>query len=237
MVLTLKTDKANMVEDIESPIAKGKRVRSARMLAGLNRKEFQVKHHIHVNTLKSWENPLENQKGLTLKGAERLIQALKKEGIICSKEWLISGVGQGPRLISEQPKEFEEISPAPIAISQDEAILKEVQFFLDTNPNSIVTLVTNDLMSPFYKIGDYVGGYKRSEGEIKNFINVNCIIESTTGIKLICRFLPTDKSKLYRIIYLNEPNQDDIITEDRLIYIQNAAPIVWHRRKDKFVEW
>lgn len=216
--------------DMTSPEAKAKRVRSARMLTGLNRKEFEQKHNIHSNTLKSWENPLSDAHGgLTEKGAKRFIEALRKESIICSIEWLLTGKGEGPKLLQITGNEPLEIPP--IAIDQDEAILKETQFFLDINPDAIILLVTDNKMAPSYQVGDYVGGYKRTAEEFDQFINKDCIVEADSDEKYICRYFPSKLRGLYHIIFLNEDSLD------HLVKIKSIAPIIWYRRKDKIFNW
>jgi len=216
-------------------ILKGNRVRSARMLTRLTRKNFQEKYHIHENTLKSWENPTENKNGLTKKGALRFIETLKNENITCTLDWLLYGIGDGPRLTTQPIIENNTIVIPEISINQDEAILKEIQFFLDVNPDSVVALVSDNSMAPFFFVGDHVGGYKRKKEFIKYFVNVNCIVETTEGTQYICRYTTTEKENIYRIFYLNSLNNID--NNKMLVEIDSIAPIVWHRRKDDSFQW
>jgi hypothetical protein len=70
----------------------GARFRSARSLVPhLNRKSFCERYEINRYTMQSWENGLHVCKG---KNVEKFIQALAKEGIACSAEWLIDGIGE-----------------------------------------------------------------------------------------------------------------------------------------------
>ena len=69
----------------------GERLRRARILAGIStRREFEEKHQISANTLQGWE---QGKNPLSQKGARRVINALKEEGLICTVEWLINGTG------------------------------------------------------------------------------------------------------------------------------------------------
>src|SRR3990167_671549 len=73
----------------------GDRLRRARILAGIaTRREFEIKYQISANTLQGWE---QGKNPLSKKGAKRIIEALKTEGVICSLEWLMNGTGVPPR--------------------------------------------------------------------------------------------------------------------------------------------
>ena len=86
----------------------GERLRRARILAGIStRREFEEKHQISANTLQGWE---QGKNPLSQKGARRVINALKEEGLICTVEWLINGTGM----------------PSPIR-SHERGIRKELQ--------------------------------------------------------------------------------------------------------------
>lgn len=226
-VLSLGAQEAS---DVSSALAKGKRVRAVRMLAGLTRKEFHEKHNIHTNTLKSWENPNLNQSGLTKKGAKRFIDSLSNEGILCTVEWLLDGLGSGPKLSSQQINSDLNIGLPEISINQDIAISKEVQFFLDVNANAVAARITDYKMSPIYQPNDFVGGYKRFGENIKNFLNTNCIIETIDGRKIVGRILPVHgEGEFYELLYLNEESSG--LNKEK-IKVTSIAPIVWHRRRD-----
>ncbi len=212
-----------LIEKLICPMGKGKRTRSARMLSGLNRLDFQNKYGIHVNTLKSWENP-KGTKGLTYKGAQRFIAALKQEGILCTDHWLLTGVGAGPRIINS------EMSIMHKEADKQDAILKEVQFFLDVNHNATVTVLTNNFMAPYYRQGDYVGGYKRPTDDLAECVNLDCIVETDLGEILVCRFVPTEHKAKFRIIYISENN---VASSVKVAALKYAAPIIWHRRAGK----
>ncbi len=229
-------EKKEILTLIDAPDIRGKRVRSARMLSGLSRKQFHEKYKIHENTLKSWEIPDKDQTGLTEKGAYRFIEALKLEGISCSIDWLLFGKGGGPKLENIHANELILPEFPEISTDQDEAILREVQFFLDTNPNSVAVIISDNSMFPLYEIGDYIGGYKRTGENIIQFSNFNCIIQATDGTSYIGKYFPTEKPDLFRLIQLNCTSISSTIPE-KLIEIDFVAPVVWHRKKDHFYKW
>lgn len=218
-------------EVLSDAYAKAKRVRSARMLAGLKRQDLQERYSIHENTLKLWEKPSPTGKGLTEKGAKRLIDALKAEGIECTVQWLLTGYGEGPRLTENDNIEFGHIEIPLPELNQDLAILKEVQFFQDINKETMVLLITDNNMAPFFQIGDYVGGYKRQGKEIMTLVNLDCIVELKDGTMLVCRISPTKEEGFYNIAQISV---DSSLTNKKISghYINSAALIIWHRKKD-----
>ncbi len=89
----------------------GTRFRSARSLVpDLNRKSFCERHGINRYTMQSWENGLHVSKG---KNVEKFIEALTKEGIACTSEWLIDGVGDPARPFDNHQSALLVETPAP----------------------------------------------------------------------------------------------------------------------------
>src|SRR5687767_7627226 len=79
-----------------SPEARGRRLKSLRKMADLSRKAMTLKYQISASTVQAWEEG--KSEGLTVKGAQRIIAALKEEGVFCTLEWLLKGEGQSPYL-------------------------------------------------------------------------------------------------------------------------------------------
>lgn len=217
---------------INNPETRGRRVRSARMLAGLSRKTIHHKYKIHANTLKLWENPLHSRRGLTEKGAQRLIDALLKEGVLCTIEWLMAGTNPGPSLIGTQQilknKAVEKASS--IKLSKEALLLKELEAFKNVHPTARVFMVTDDGMEPQYHYGDYVGGYKKFGKEILKYIKLNCIIKTNKGEIYFRRFIPQNNG--YYDLYCTNPHTNVSSPIIKNIKILWAAPVVWHRIKE-----
>lgn len=87
-----------IIKNMPDSLLKGRRVKSARTLAALSRREIEEKYNISIPTLRSWENPPPGSGGLTLRGAKRFTIALRQAGIICDVRWLLHGIGQGPTI-------------------------------------------------------------------------------------------------------------------------------------------
>src|SRR3990167_4249343 len=116
----------------------GDRLRRARILAGIStRREFEKKYQISANTLQGWE---QGKNPLSKKGAKRIIEALKSEGLICSLEWLMRGEGVPPRAFERA----EVVNEADLEnllnqmhLREEQAIYQELQTFKNQNPNAI----------------------------------------------------------------------------------------------------
>ena len=121
----------------------GERLRRARILAGiLTRREFEEKHGISSNTLQGWE---QGKNPLSQKGARRVVNALKKEGLICTIQWLTEGVGMPPRTFEAMNAGIrQELHKNPTIMEynqrEEEIIYKEILLFKQQNPNAIVQL-------------------------------------------------------------------------------------------------
>ncbi len=214
--------------NIEQSIV-GNRIKSVRMLAGYNRKEFSEKTGISAATLRIWENPFSDRQGITENGVVRLMQALKACGVLCSKDWLINGLGPGPSLIMDRSSILSQ-ALQDITWGEEESIFKDIQSFKANNINPVVTMITDDSMTPFYFYGDYVGGSKKNGANIHQFVGSHCIVElqHTTVIRGVNQCLTNNK------YILSTPNINQSITS-QIIYdpeIITIAKIVWHRSKE-----
>lgn len=207
---------------------RGKRVKILRMLTGLSRREFEEVLGISSNTMQSWEAPKKEGAGLTEKGARRVVSAISKLNIVCSYEWILTGVGNGPMLVGPMIQENQLQIPS-VDWGFAESILKEIAFFKSVNQQAVVTAVTDDGMHPFFSIGDYVGGRKTVLNDYANFVGKNCIVETSEGLALVRRLLRYESSSSNVIICLN---QDTRVKDYVLCNLQIAsvAEVVWHRK-------
>jgi transcriptional regulator with XRE-family HTH domain len=209
-------------------VSAGRRIKMARTLAGISRKDLEDNYGISMHTLQSWElgrNPL------TEKAASRLVEIFYSAGISCSTQWLVNGVGKSPALLDS---EFTPYSPIDNEISplfaEEKSIQKEIDFFKTNNPNAIVIMVSDDTMKPVYSVGDFVGGIQyRDPQKIEKCINHDCIIEIGDGTYF--RRLMKRKNE-YSLVCTNAQTE----TEEPVIFAKHilaATPIIWHRWKFK----
>ena len=211
----------------------GERLRRARILAGVpTRREFQEKHRISANTLQGWE---QGKNPLSEKGARRVIEAFKKEGLLCSLEWLIHGHGMPPRpyemLNAGLPTELHaDLAFMDQNLREEQAIYKEIQLFRNQNANSIVLSITDDAMEPYYAVGDYIGGCQVPQHQIENYLNQVCIIELENNL-VLPRYIQAGKQPNSYTASCTNPRTTTAPLNIYNVKIITAAPILWHRRK------
>lgn len=85
----LLTNSQNLAVD------QGKRLITLREVTHLTRRAFARKHNIPLGSLQNWESG--RYKGLSKQAIRQLIHAFSQEGIDCSAEWLLYGIGDMPK--------------------------------------------------------------------------------------------------------------------------------------------
>lgn len=192
----------------------GERLKAIRGFLRLSREAFATRHGIPAVTLKTWEL---SQVGISHVYMNKLLNALAKEKIPCSAEWLLDGIGPSP--FSNQGIYNHK--------SDSSGIYTEQECFLKNNPQSLVQMVLDNAMSPYFYKGDYVGGVKV---DIHNKIDEKSafIIYVRKTPEPLIRFLKKDQSDQFILIHANlsELGYDFIIHPE----IQEAYQIIWHRK-------
>ena len=213
----------------DTPAVIGYRVKSARMLSGHSRQSFAAESRISMATLRAWEEPTEERKGLTRKGASRLVNSLREMGIYCTEDWLFNSDGPGPKILSTLHNNHTDNNDT-IDWGEEESILKDIDSFKSNNPNPVVAIITDGSMIPRYSYGDYVGGSKLFGNDMSSLVGSDCIIE--TKDKAIIRRLTSFSSGLYTLVALNlDASIPDAIISN--VKLESAAEIIWHRWRTK----
>jgi len=150
------------------------RLKFARLLTRLDRREFAKKYNLSEASLRSWENG--DVPHITLNAINKCVKALRSEGIIVAPNWIRFGESQKPKLLS------------PIKVNN---FTEEIGVYNMLHPNSISLHIKDDFMLPDYKKGDFVMGRPIYE----NF-------EVMDGAK--CIIILEDKTLLLRQLILNE---------------------------------
>ncbi len=119
------------------------RVKHVKQMLGITSKGLSDCSGIPVNTIRAWEAV--SRGTLTIDGAHRLCTAFINEGIECSAEWLLYGEGPGPTKFT-----YGDIS----ALSAK----AEANAFEKAHRNTVIHVINDIAMLPFYKEGSIVGG-------------------------------------------------------------------------------
>jgi len=214
-------------------IHSGERLKRARILAGITtRREFEKKYHISANMLQGWE---QGKNPLSKKGAKRIIEALKSEGLMCSLEWLMQGSGVPPRPfeINQDISSNSDLENLlnHLNLQEEQAIYQELQAFKAHNPNPIIITVSDDTMEPQFHIGDYIGGIRMSKPEdIQQYLGQACIIELTDHTILPRHIHFDTESEAYTLSCTNFQSKSTPLNIFNASII-SIAPILWHRKK------
>lgn len=212
------------MEKIDNIKDSSNRIRIARIVTNLSRKEFCERHSINYNSLSALESgklPLSENK------AEEICKALKQEKVFCSPKWLLTGKGSAPQEIKINIKKLHLPNINNLDFSKELDIYKEAEFFLTNTKNSIVIAVPDDSMSPFYQKGDLVGGIFVKENKIEPLLNKVCIIVLNNGDELIRNL--SKKEGLYYFSLMN-PFCKIEASINESPSIKGAAKIIWHRK-------
>lgn len=211
--------------------ARGLRAKSLRMMAGLSRKNMAAHHDISAGTLQGWEDG--RYGGLTRKGAQRFLLAIRQEGIACTLEWILEGTGIGPQ-VSEHL--FHKKFPmASVEMHRDQhevnAIRDELSFFGHRHPKAVHCVVLDDGMTPLYHIGDTLAGVARMDAEIEQLIGYDCIVGTQTGDVYVRHLERGAKHGIYDLMCKN-PDTSVLYPTLHDMELSYAAPIIWVRRPD-----
>lgn len=204
----------------------GARFRSARSLVpDLNRKSFCERYGINRYTMQSWENGLHVSKG---KNVEKFIEALAREGVYCTAEWLIDGIGEGARphnacvsrhialVQTEKKHEASDHFEGIISVLKDEHHKQ--------GDDMVMCTVPDDSMAPKFLAGDTVIGKAAIAPSLGSLHQKYCIIEMSPGRFIVRKILFCKDGLLVLAL-------DDRIPTFFLHSAETIYPIVWHLLK------
>jgi hypothetical protein len=214
-------------------VERGKRLRVCRGYTGLNIKEFCQKHVFNVITFGRWEKG--NKVSLNEKNIDKVCHALSKEGITCAPTWLLEGAGLAPKERTGQhlfqERGLDKTSKALSAL----LIFSEMEVFQDNNEDAI-TSVTDDLsMTPFYDLGDYVGGIKLDPSEYDLADKKTCLIKLSGSNKIILRNVQFSGSSIILTATNPKPPYSQPIVLEEHALPEIIAPVVFHRKTTEWV--
>lgn len=222
---------ANVITSLRSdssPKARGKRLKLLRNMAGLKLKDLSLKYKISISSLKFWESGYRT--GLTTKGAQKIIAAMRDNGVHCDIDWLMHGVGMQPQIVDvyygETAPEDAYVVSGGERTHYEVLTTEEIEHFYQHHENAVVAPVLDDGMEPYYMKGDSVGGIRVVDvTAIEAEIGKNCIIE-TEDQQICCRrFVKNVNADTYNLYCINPLTT---VVEPTLynVKIKSVAPII-----------
>lgn len=203
---------------------RAQRLKRLRKTTGLSRKDFSKKYNISPGTLQNWETARFG--GLTEKGANLMISALKCEKVFCSFEWLMYQSGPSPNFerITHLPQDSPKISNA--TTPED-----DLRVFQKINPHAIFLKIADNTMAPHFTASQLVAGTKKSPKQLAAFYGHICIIKTACSNKLALRLIKPHQAKSghHCLIHLN-PLVHSEIELNHPYKIDYFAPVEWIRQ-------
>jgi transcriptional regulator with XRE-family HTH domain len=217
-----------MAKKVKQPIdplfyERGQRVRVIRLALRLSRPAMEQKYKISRGTLQNWEDARFG--GLGERGALRLIKAYAQEGLHCTVEWFLYGIGADP-LVKWRAQNKQEQTAAPKTISKE--IQAELTYFHQQNNNAIDTIMPDASMEPRIYANDLVAGLRYFSHDIEKAIGKDCIIQTQQGDTFVRRLDSGNEKRGYT---LSCPYTGDktLFPDIKQVAIFSAAPIIWIR--------
>ncbi len=153
-----------MLENDESAIAIGKRLKHLRLLAGINRYELAEKANINKSTLSLWENAKSVEGKPTNRSITKLLNAFKEAGVVCNEIWLLTGTGIAPVMVKHPTlntnlNEVNNVEHLVVAndFQNTQTFENELKLFLK-NKGSVIYKIKHNFMYPIFRAGDMLGG-------------------------------------------------------------------------------
>lgn len=205
-------------EVMASSKARAERLKKLRKMAKVPRRQLAECHNISAGTIQNWES---NRCGLTEKGARTILGALRKEGVVCSYEWLMLGIGQEPS-VQLEGNQAAHTTNDEMATS---TITSDLSFYKKLYPHANSLIIKDDSMSPLLYPKDAVVAFKldcwqEAAGKL-------CILEFSQGYKLI-RFVSRILNKSVRFYAANMTSHAPQLhgeSED----VVSVSAVKWHR--------
>lgn len=227
----LKNDNTTTMNNLAtSSESRAQRLRRLRNLANLSRKEMCERSGIKPDTLIGWE--VARHGGLSESGARRIVDYIQIEGVKCSIEWLLFGIGEGPSINHIKDINYTH-KKTTIASNEDKQIIDELLFFKNHHDDALDYIITDDSMAPHYNQNDYIAGIKRYKDKLHTVIGHDCITQTIDGNLFFRKVLSSDGKNKYNLIATNLNSQSENLILQHVV-IAYAAPIIWHRRRNTF---
>lgn len=133
----------------------GLRIKSCRVLTGLTQEDFGHSSGIPVPSIKTWEFGMVIPR---LVGLKKYCDILKNFGLSVTTDWILFGIGTGPTYFLEQQNNS--IADSSSVLSDKIDNLKDIFecSCIKNKENPIIVEVSDNEMSPYYCLGDIIGG-------------------------------------------------------------------------------
>lgn len=210
--------------NIDDSIKKrGFRLKKIRKIMGLSTEKLAQLLGYSRQTISYWENAI--HRGLSKRGANKLIEVVKQYGIECDEKWLLYGIGEIKMSVfslTEQSNITHWMKKNAEKLRTNIRFFKEIEAFLLNNANAVIAEITDFSMYPLYIPGDWVGGY---------LIDINdtlsgkiCIVEVNQECQVRV-IQPGSLEKRYNLYWLHQTEEKNDMFELKNIELTKVAII------------
>lgn len=215
-------------------VAIGLRLKRVRQMAGLNRRQLAQLAGVGITSISYWEHT-ERAEAITEQSLEKIILAVKKCGVECSIQWLMTGSGTPPYvhftdLQSADNSKFSSTTTQNLTFkySQNKSNIKnllnqEIDLFYSYSEKAVVATVTHHSLFPAFRINDKVGGVWQSNGILKS--SEFCIIEINNRLQ-VRRVSRGSKPNHFNLSFLHYEESQEEPFEIADIELKKLAPII-----------
>lgn len=218
---------------------RARRLRFLRKMAGLSMKEFAKHGNLGLTTINYWE---QGYSSITERGAKKVTTAMREEGIECSTLWLLSGLGEQPKVTD--PSKFSKINYPSLGLSSQtiheensdylcDKIKKELTLFKVIYPDNLIHLIKDESMTPLYRKGDIVAGKKLTGKHMDLANGTDCIVELEKNNFLLRRIRVGHSVNSFHLYVIN-PEASLEFPPLRNRHIHSLAPIIRIWKPAKF---
>lgn len=194
----------------------------ARQLVAKNRTDFCDTHDLSVSTLSQVEGGFMD---LSEKFSQKIVEALKNEGLMCSTHWLKTGVGNPPESLESLSQKAVSVEMLPE--DEERIIFMESAGFEKLNQESIVmSFPVHDMFGAF-SVGDTIGGLL-IKGSLDPFFGKKVVArlkDQTTWIGFLAK---GSKEDTFSVVPFNLHEGASVLYDAQM---NEVFEIVWHRKR------
>lgn len=194
----------------------GLRMKSCRVLTGLNQEEFADKHQIPYTTIRNWEY---GRVVPRLSGMNEFIEALKKDSVYVDCDWVLYGEGHGPSFINNHQEKEQEDAEAQSSEIVLIALFKEQCRKEKKIP--VISSIEDDYMSPWFFKGDIVTGVLVNQEQIEQELE-------KSQLNMPYPILVRLKDGRYYPRWVKKLNQDWIFMSNHISTNLSSSPSIAH---------
>lgn len=200
---------------------RGDRLRYFRNLLGNTLKEMAARCDVGESTLRLWERGAGG--GLSLRGANKIINGTQSADIICSVEWLMDGTGKPPTRKADLLAGKSRIITAS---DINDEISLEINHFMNTVFHAVSMKIRDNAMAPEFFKNDYAAGIIHYKDNIEKLNHKTCIVQTEENVMLLRHIEKINQSDNKYNLYIRDSQSGKLIVEKQNIKLAYAAPVL-----------